>query len=118
MAGQMVLGWRREDLGWLSGEVLYQDCGDVLKLVAQSGCGCPIPEDVQDQVGWGPGQPGLVLDKEVSGPACGREVGAWGPFQPEPFYDSMILWYSVFIFSGDSLIIRKGLEKGTDKVRI
>jgi len=24
------------------------------------------------QVGWGPGQPGLVPDLEVGGPACGR----------------------------------------------
>jgi len=27
--------------------------------VSQS-CGCPIPGGVQDQVGWGFGQPGLV----------------------------------------------------------
>jgi len=32
--------------------------------------------DVQGQVGWGPGQPGLVLDMEVGGPACSRGVGA------------------------------------------
>lgn len=25
---------------------------------------------------WGPGQPGLLLDMEVGGPACSREVGA------------------------------------------
>jgi len=35
-----------------------------------------IPGGVQGQVGWGPGQPGLVLDMEVSSPACGRVVGA------------------------------------------
>ena len=29
------------------------------------------PGGVQGQVGWGPGQPGLVLDVEVGGPACG-----------------------------------------------
>jgi len=28
------------------------------------------------QVGWGPGHSGLVLDKEVGSPACGRGVGA------------------------------------------
>ena len=28
-----------------------------------------IPGGVQ---GWGPGQPGLVLDMGVGGPACGR----------------------------------------------
>ena len=32
-----------------------------------------IPGGVQGQVGWGPGQPGLVLNVEVGGPACGRE---------------------------------------------
>ena len=25
----------------------------------------------QGQIGWVPGQPGLVLDMEVGGPACG-----------------------------------------------
>jgi len=30
---------------------------------------------VQDQVGWGPGRPGLVQHLEVGGPACVREVG-------------------------------------------
>ena len=33
---------------------------------------CPIPGGAQGQVGWGPGQPGLVLNVEVGGPACGR----------------------------------------------
>jgi len=28
------------------------------------------PGGVQGQVRWGPGQPGLVLDMEVGGPAC------------------------------------------------
>ena len=32
----------------------------------------PVPEGVQGQIEWGPGQPGLVPDLEVSGPACGR----------------------------------------------
>jgi len=35
-----------------------------------------IPGSVQGQVGWGPGQPGLVLHVEVGGPACGGRVGA------------------------------------------
>ena len=34
-----------------------------------------IPEGVQGQAGWGPGQPGLVLNVEVGGPACGG--GGW-----------------------------------------
>jgi len=34
-----------------------------------------IPGGVQGQVGWGPGQPGLVLHVKVGGPAWGR--GGW-----------------------------------------
>jgi len=47
----------------------------VLAQAAQRGCGCPVPGGVQGQVAWGPGQPGLVLNVEVGGPACGR--GGW-----------------------------------------
>jgi len=35
----------------------------------------PVPGGVQGQVGWGTGQPGLVLNVEVGGPACGGGVG-------------------------------------------
>jgi len=34
-----------------------------------------IPGGVQGQVGWGPGQPGLVLNVEVGGRAWGGGVG-------------------------------------------
>ena len=34
-----------------------------------------IPGGVQGQVGWGPGQPGLVLNGEVGDSVCGRGVG-------------------------------------------
>jgi len=44
----------------------------VLAQTAQRGCGCPIPEGVQDQVGWGLGKPDLVPDVESGGPAFGR----------------------------------------------
>ena len=57
-------------------QVIYYDSGEMLEQAAQRDCGCPIPRGVQGQVGWGPGQPGLVLDMEVGGPACGRGVGA------------------------------------------
>jgi len=60
----------------MSGEVLYYESGEVLAQAVQKGCGCPIPGGVQGQVGWGPGQPGLVLNMEVGGPACGRGVGS------------------------------------------
>ena len=57
-------------------EVLYYESGEVLEQAAQRACGCPVPGGVQGQVGWGPGQPGLVLNVEAGGPACGRGVGA------------------------------------------
>jgi len=44
----------------------------VVGQAAQRGCGCPVPGGGQGQVAWGPGQPGLVLNVEVDGPACGR----------------------------------------------
>ena len=46
----------------------------MLEQAAQRSCGCPVPGGVQGQVGWGPGQSGLVLDKEVDGSACDRAV--------------------------------------------
>jgi len=33
---------------------------EALDQVAQRSCGCPLPGRVQDQVGWGFEQPGLV----------------------------------------------------------
>jgi len=48
----------------------------VLAQAAHRGCGCPIPGGVQGRVGWGSGQPGLVLNVEDGGPACGGGVGA------------------------------------------
>ena len=47
----------------------------MLAQAAQRGRGCPIPGGVQGQVGWGPEQPGLVLNVEVGGPACGGGEG-------------------------------------------
>jgi len=52
-------------------------------------CGCPIPVGIQGQVGWGPGQTHQV----GSSPAHGRGLeldGLGDPFQPKPFYDSVI----------------------------
>ena len=42
---------------------------------AQRGCGFPVPRSAKGQVGQAPGQPGLVLNGEVAGPACGWGVG-------------------------------------------
>ena len=50
--------------------------GEALAQEAQRSCGCSTPGGVQGQVGWGLGQPGLVLNGEVVGPACGGGVGA------------------------------------------
>jgi len=48
----------------------------VLEQAAQRSCGCLVPAGIQGQAGWDPGQPGVVLDTEVGGPACGKGVGA------------------------------------------
>ena len=56
-------------------EVPYYESGEVLEQATQSSCGCPVPGGVQGQVGWITGQPGLVLNVEVDGPACGEGVG-------------------------------------------
>jgi len=69
------LSSRKEGLDWMSGEVLHSERGEVLEQLPREAVDAPsIPGGVQGQVGWGPGQPGLVLHVEVGGPACG---GAW-----------------------------------------
>ena len=70
-------------------EVFHTEGGDALEQVAQGGCGCPIPWGIQGQAGCGSGQPGLV----VGDPAHSRGLKLddhCGPFQPRPFYSSMI----------------------------
>ena len=57
----------------MSEEVRHRESGEVLAQAAQRGCGCSIHGGVQDQVGWGPGHPGLEPDLEV-GSACDRGV--------------------------------------------
>jgi len=62
----------------------------------ERGCGCSVPGGVQDQVGWGPQQSGLVPDLEVGGlpVAGGLELDhPRGPVQPKPFYDSTFLHF-------------------------
>ena len=56
-------------------EVLHRESGEVLEQATWRGCGCAILGGVQDQVGCGPGQPGLVPDLEVGSPVSGRGVG-------------------------------------------
>ena len=53
-------------------------CGPQLchhELMHSSLTTCPVPGGIQGQVGWGPWQPGLVLDMEVGGPAFSMGVG-------------------------------------------
>jgi len=47
----------------------------VLEQVAQRDCGFPIPGGIQDQVGWSPGQPDLVLDLVVGNAALSKGTG-------------------------------------------
>ena len=52
-------------------EIFYDDDGETLAQVAQRDGGCPVPGNIQGQVGWGSEQSGLVEDV----PAHGRGVG-------------------------------------------
>jgi len=63
--------------------------GETLEQVAQWGCECPLPGNIQDQTGWGCEQLGL----ERGVPAYSRAVELGDlkdPFQPKPLYDSII----------------------------
>jgi len=71
------------------GEVFHVEGGEVKEQVDWRGCWCPIPGDVQGQVGWKPGQPDLLLDLAAGNPAFGVD-DPWGPFQSRPFYESLI----------------------------
>ena len=57
---------------------------NLLRATVQHICSAPfpfpsaigsLPLPTQGQVKWGPGQPGLVSNVEVDGPACGMGVG-------------------------------------------
>ena len=58
------------DLDLMLGEVFHVE-GEVQEQVDWRGCWCPIPGDVQGQVGWKPGQPDLLLDLAAGNPAFG-----------------------------------------------
>ena len=60
-----------------------------MEQVAHLCCGCPLPGSIQSQAGWGFEQPGLEGDIPVY--ITGLELGDLkGPFQPKPFYDSLM----------------------------
>jgi len=87
----MVLSWGRENLGWMSGGSSLPREWWGAGTAAQGGCGCSIPGGVQCQVGWGPGQPGLVLNGDAGGPDCSRGVGASWSLRSLP--TQAILWF-------------------------
>ena len=58
--GLMALNETRVDLIRYKEEILYSGGGEALAQAAQSSCGCPIPGNVQGQVGWGFGQADLL----------------------------------------------------------
>jgi len=84
--------------------------GDTLEQVAQGGCRWPIPGGIQGQAGCGSGQPGLVVDGPAHSRGRVKLDDDHGPFQPRPFYDSMILIFIYLIltllFSATTLLIR------------
>jgi len=47
----------------------------ILAQAAQRSCGCPIPEGVQGQAGWGAGYSDLAPDLVVSNPASCKGLG-------------------------------------------
>jgi len=66
----------------------------VLEQSALRGCGCSIPGGVQDQVGWGPGQLGLVPDRRLVALLVARGWNLMIPEVPSNPSHSMILAYS------------------------
>jgi len=48
-------------------EIFYHEGGETLAHVVQRGCRCPIPGNIQGQVGWGFEQPDLVEDVQAGG---------------------------------------------------
>ena len=72
--------------------ILWFCGGETLEQVAQTGGRCPIPGNVQGQVGCGSQQYGLVEDVPAHW-AGWYYVTFEGPLQPKLFDDSMILWF-------------------------
>jgi len=55
-------------------EIPYSEGGKALEQVAQRSCGCPIPGNIQDQVGWAPRQPDIVPDLVGGNPTRSTEL--------------------------------------------
>jgi len=91
--GWMALSSRMEGLDWMSRGSSSQIEWWGARTTAQRSCGCSIHGGVQNEVGWSPGQLGLMPDLEVGGPAYGSGLeidDLWGPFQPKPFLISTV----------------------------
>ena len=69
--------------------MFYDDGGETLDQVAWRDGRCPIPGNVEDQVGQGSEQPGLVVDVPAH---CAFK----GPFQVKLFCDSKINTQSMY----------------------
>ena len=58
--GEVILNWKRADLDFrYYEEILYCGGGETLEQVAQQGCECPDPGNIEGQAGWHFEQPGL-----------------------------------------------------------
>ena len=71
----MASSCTRGDLGWTLGNTTFLKEWSGIGMGCPGRCGVTDPGGVQGQLGWGPGQPSLVLNVEVGGPACGRGLG-------------------------------------------
>ena len=73
-------------------EVFPPEGGEALEQVAPGGCGCPSPGGIQGQAACGTGHFGLVVVDPAHSRGGWKLAGHCGPFQPTPFYDSVILY--------------------------
>ena len=74
-------------------EIVYCEGGETLAQVAQR-LWMPLPGSIQGQAGWVFEEPGL--EGGVPAYRRGLELGDLkGPFQPKPFYDSVLHFVQV-----------------------
>ena len=53
--------------------MFYDEGGETVEQVAQGSCGCPIPGNIQGEVGRGSEQPDQVQDVPVRGRGVGLD---------------------------------------------
>lgn len=71
-------------------EIFYDESSEVLAQVPQKSSGCPIPGNLQDQVGQGSELPGQVKDVPAF---CHRFGTIWPSKVPSNQNNSMCLWF-------------------------